>query len=61
MYLKDVYTRLPTMSAEELPALLPNQWIKEHPQHLLSQRVYEALDRAQRARERREERRRAAA
>lgn len=61
MYLKDVYTRLPTMPAEELPALLPDQWIKEHPQHLVSQRVYEALDRAQRARERREERRRAAA
>lgn len=61
MYLQDVYARLPTTSPEELPSLLPDRWIKEHPQHLLSQRVYEALDRAQRARERRDERRRAAA
>lgn len=40
---------------------IPDRWIKEHPQHLISQRVYEALDRAQRARERRAERRRVAA
>jgi transposase len=60
-YMKDVYTRLPTMSSDELPSLLPDRWIKEHPEHLISQRVYEALDRAQRARERRNERRRAAA
>jgi transposase len=60
-YLQDVYERLPTTSPEELPSLLPDYWIKEHPQHLLSQRVYEALDRAQRAREHRAERRRAAA
>jgi len=61
IYLQDVYARLPTMSPHELPSLLPDRWIKEHPQHLVSQRVYEALDRAQRARERRAERRRAAA
>lgn len=61
IYLQDVYARLPTMSTEELPSLLPDRWIKEHPQHLISQRVYEALDRAQRARERRAERRREAA
>jgi transposase len=60
-YLRDVYERLPTTPPEELPSLLPDHWIKEHPQHLLSQRVYEALDRAQRAREHRDERRRAAA
>lgn len=60
IYLQDVYARLPTMSPDELPSLLPDRWIKEHPQHLVSQRVYEALDRAQRARERRANRRRAA-
>jgi transposase len=60
-YLQDVYARLPTTGPDELPSLLPDRWIKEHPQHLISQRAYEALDRAQRARERRAERRRAAA
>jgi hypothetical protein len=60
-YLQDVYARLPTTSAEELPLLLPDRWIEDHPQHLIQQRVQEALDRAQRARERRAERRRAAA
>jgi transposase len=56
-YLQDVYTRLPTTSPDELPSLLPDRWIQEHPQHLVSERVYEALERAQRARERRDERR----
>ena len=60
-YLQDVYARLPTTSAEELPLLLPDRWIADRPQHLIQQRVQEALDRAQRARERRAERRRAAA
>ena len=60
-YLQDVYARLPTTSAEELPLLLPDRWIEDRPQHLLQQRVQEALDRAQRARERRAERRRDAA
>lgn len=60
-YLQDVYARLPTTSAEELPLLLPDRWIEDRPQHLIQQRVQEALDRAQRARERRAERRRAAA
>ena len=59
-YLQDIYARLPTMSYRELPSLLPDRWIKDHPQHLVQQRVYEALDRAQRARERRAERRAAA-
>jgi hypothetical protein len=60
-YPQDVHARLPTMSPGELPLLLPDRWIEDHPQHRLQQRVYEALDRAQRARERRAERRRAAA
>ena len=60
-YLQDVYARLPTTSPEELPSLLPDRWIEDHPQHLIQQRVQEALDRAQRARERRAERRRSAA
>ena len=60
-YLQDVYARLPTMSPGDLPMLLPDRWIEDHPQHLIDHRVYEALERAQRARERRAERRRAAA
>jgi len=59
-YLQDAYARLPTMSADELPKLLPDEWIKEHPQHLIQERVQESIDRAQRARERRAERRAAA-
>lgn len=59
-YLQDIYARLPTISPEELPLLLPDRWIQDHPQHLIQQRVQEALDRAQRARERRAERRRRA-
>ena len=57
-YLQDVYARLPTMSPRELPLLLPDRWIADHPQHLIQERVQEAFDRAQRAREQREERRR---
>lgn len=60
-YLQDVYARLPTTSKDELELLLPDRWIADHPQHLIQQRVQEALDRAQRAREQRAERRRAAA
>jgi transposase len=60
-YLQDVYARLPTTPADELPALLPDHWIKEHPQHLIQKRVQEALDRAQRKRESRASRRLSAA
>jgi hypothetical protein len=60
-YLQDVYARLPTTPPDELPSLLPDRWIQDHPQHLIQERVQEALDRAQRARERRAERRRRAA
>ena len=56
-YLKDIYIRLPTTPSDELPLLLPDRWIADHPEHLIQQRVQEALDRAQRARERRAERR----
>ena len=59
-YLQDVYARLPTTVPDELPSLLPDRWIQEHPQHIIQQRVYEAMQRAQRARERRAERRAAA-
>lgn len=34
-YLEDVYTRLPMMTEAELPSLLPDIWIKDHP-HLLT-------------------------
>jgi hypothetical protein len=60
-YLQDIYARLPTTPPDELPSLLPDHWIQDHPEHLIQERVQEALDRAQRARERRAERRRAAA
>ncbi len=59
-YLKDVYTRLPTTPADELPSLLPDEWIKERPQHVIQERVQEAIDRAERTRERRAARRSAA-
>jgi transposase len=56
-YLQDVYARLPTMSPAELPSLLPDRWLQDHPQHLLPQRVQEAIERAQRAHEQRAARR----
>lgn len=37
-YLQDVYARLPTTSPDELPSLLPDRWIQEHPQHLFEAR-----------------------
>jgi transposase len=59
-YLQDVYARLPTCSPDELPSLLPDRWLEDHPQHLIPERAQEAIERAQRARERRAERRAAA-
>jgi len=53
VYLQDIYTRLPLMTAAELPSLLPDNWIKDHPQHLIDKRVQEAIDRARRTREQR--------
>ena len=60
-YLQDVYARLSTMSPDELPSLLPDHWIQDHPEHLIHARVQEALDRAQRARKQPAERSRSAA
>ena len=34
-YLQDIYARLPTTPPDELPSLLPDRWIAEHPQHLI--------------------------
>jgi transposase len=59
-YLQDVYARLPTMSPTQLPSLLPDRWLEDHPQHLIPQRVQEAIERAQRAHEQRAARRAAA-
>jgi transposase len=56
-YLRDVYTRLPTMSASQLESLLPDRWIQEHPEHLIQARVHEAQQRAERTRQRRAQRR----
>ena len=36
-YLQDVYARLPTMSPDELPLLLPDRWLQDHPQHLITE------------------------
>ena len=60
-YLKDVYARLPTTSEDEIPSLLPDRWLKDHPQHILPKRVQEAIHRALHAREQRAARRRMAA
>jgi transposase len=66
-YLRDVYTRLPSMRASntkpgspsisELESLLPDRWIKEHPEHLIQERVDESRQRARRTRARRAQRR----
>jgi transposase len=57
-YLRDVYTRMPTLPGSELGSLLPDRWIKEHPEHLIQERVAESHERAQRTRARRAQRRR---
>ena len=49
-YLQDVYARLPTCPVEEF---LPDRWIANHPEHVVSHRVQEALDRAAKKREHR--------
>jgi transposase len=56
-YLRDVFTRLPTLTESRLEELLPDHWILEHPEHLIQERVEEALDRARRTRARRASRR----
>lgn len=56
-YLRDVYTRWPSLRESELETLLPDRWIEEHPQHRIQERVDEALQRAERKRQRRARRR----
>lgn len=56
-YLRDVYTRWPTLRESELETLLPDRWIEAHPEHRIQERVNESLDRAERKRARRERRR----
>jgi transposase len=58
-YLRDVITRMPSMSASELVALLPDRWIEDHPEHRIQERVNEAVQRAERTRRRRAARRQA--
>jgi transposase len=58
-YLRDVIIRMPSMSASELVALLPDRWIKDHPEHRIQERVNEAVQRAERTRRRRAARRQA--
>ena len=57
-YLNDVFTRMPSASPLELRQLLPDRWIKQHPQHRLTHREKEAKSAARRRRVRREKRRR---
>jgi transposase len=57
-YLEDVFRRLPSASALELRQLLPDRWIKQHPQHRLVHREKEAAAAARRKRARRAKRRR---
>lgn len=59
-YLRDVYTRLPTTPKSSLDSLLPDRWVKEHPEHLIEERVREDQERARRTRSRRARRRRLA-
>jgi hypothetical protein len=56
-YLRDVFTRLPSTREHELPQLLPDRWIEEHPQHRLAHREREAAQANQRRRDRRARRR----
>jgi transposase len=56
-YLRDVYTRLPSLRESELESLLPDRWIQQHPEHRIQQRVAEAVQRAERKRLRRAGRR----
>ena len=57
-YLQNIFTRLPTTSADSLEPLLPDRWIKVHPQHRLAHREKEASQAQRRRRERRARRKR---
>jgi hypothetical protein len=57
-YLRDVLSRLPTISTdEELHELLPDRWVNKHPEHRLAHREREAHQAEQRRRNRRARRR----
>ena len=57
-YLDDVFARLPSANALALRHLLPDRWIKAHPQHRLVHREKEARSVARRQQTRRAKRRR---
>jgi transposase len=56
-YLRDVFTRLPSATESELPQLLPDRWIEQHPEYRLAHREREASQADQRRRDRRSRRR----
>ncbi len=56
-YLRDVLTRMPTISVDQLPDLLPDHWIEKNPAHRLQHREREALQAESRRRQRRSRRR----
>jgi len=57
-YLDDVFARLPSAHGSKLRHLLPDRWIKAHPQHRLVHREKEAKSTARRKQARRAKRRR---
>jgi len=59
-YLSDVFHRIRGATPEELDALLPDRWIKAHPEARVTQRVEESHAAAHRKRQRRAERRKLA-
>ena len=60
-YLLDVLTRLQQLGPEDLESLLPDRWIRSHPEARLTQRAAESHAAKHRKRMRRAERRRAQA
>lgn len=56
-YLHDVLKRLPMTPQNQLPSLLPDHWIAEHPQHRLQLRADEAEQKARTIQRRRTQRR----
>jgi transposase len=59
-YLADVFRRIRTATPAELESLLPDRWIRAHPEARVAQRVQESHAAAARKRERRARRRRLA-
>lgn len=56
-YLRDVFQRIKSATPTELESLLPDRWIKEHPEARIRQRVQESQEAALRKRTRRARRR----